>query len=113
MFASVFALVPSLAVSASTPRVAKPRLIPACTVALLSQKDLAPRSVQTCLSMMGRARVTERCSGGSEGYLIDTMGWAGISAVAEADWALRVGHRPHRLTAPAYDPQQLRSAVCG
>jgi hypothetical protein len=63
--------------------------------------------------MMGPAHVAEQCSRESEGYMIDTVGWEGISPVAEAHWTLRIGHRAHRLTAPSYDPKQLRSAVCG
>jgi hypothetical protein len=97
---------------ASFPHVANPKQIPTCTNALKSLKPLTSRGVESCLSMMGRSVVAERCAGGGKAYLISLHGWSGIPNSIAATYGLRVGHRAYELIAPAYGPRQLNRAIC-
>src|SRR3974377_976230 len=93
---------PASASQLPRPHLANPRQIPSCTAGLLSHRDLTKRTVKSCLSMMGPAYVPERCTHGPAAYVIDTIGWAGISRAAEAHWVLRGKTSPDPLTPPAY-----------
>ena len=66
-----------------------------CVRAVTGEQPLTAKQVAGCKAAALQTFISEKCSEGPPGYVIDLMGdYRGIHGKAAHEWAIRAGHRP-------------------
>jgi hypothetical protein len=91
----VLSCVAANAASGKPPAIPTQVQVRGCVRAVTGEQPLTAQQVAGCKAAVLQTFLSEKCSEGPPGYVIDLMGdYRGIRGKAAHEWAIRAGHRP-------------------
>jgi hypothetical protein len=82
-----------------------------CSKALLSQKVMTTKVVNTCLAVVEQTYTPTPCLTHPNGYLIHLKGWQGLRGKVATTWLIRAGATPYRV-GPDYSDSAINADIC-
>jgi hypothetical protein len=82
-----------------------------CSKALLSQKVMTAKVVNTCLAVVEQTYTPTPCLTYPNGYLIHLKGWQGLRGKVATTWLIRAGATPYRV-GPDYSDSAINADIC-
>jgi hypothetical protein len=91
----VMSCVAAIPASGKPPPIPTQMQIRGCVRAVTGEQPLTVQQVAGCKAAALQTFISEKCSEGPPGYVIDLMGdYRGIHGKAAHEWAIRAGRRP-------------------